>query len=62
LSDWSDDEDDIDEDGNNADTEDQPQRAFPLPLKQQKLNVSYCVQHAEKHAAQIFDFTAALTK
>ena len=62
LSNWSNDEDDIDEDkdGNGADTEDQPRQAFPLPLKQQKLDVSYRVQCAKKHAAQISDFTAAL--
>ena len=33
LSDWSDDENDIDEDGNDGHTEDLPQQAFPLPLK-----------------------------
>ena len=60
LSDRSDDEDDIDEDGNSANTEDQPQQAFPLPLKRRKLDVPYRIQRAEKHAARILDFTAAL--
>jgi len=47
-SDWSDDDSDIDEDGNNADNEDQPQRTFPPPLKQRKLDVLYHVQRARK--------------
>ena len=59
-SDWSDDDSDIDEDGNDADNEDQPRRAFPPPLKRRKLDVSYRVQRAEKRAARILDFTAAL--
>jgi hypothetical protein len=60
LSDWSNDENDTDEDGNDADTEDLPRRAFPLPLKHQKLDVPYCIQCAEKHAVHISEFTAAL--
>ena len=60
LSDWSDNENDIDEDGNNADTKDLPQQAFPLPLKHRKLDVPYCVQHAEKHSVRISEFTATL--
>ena len=60
LSDWSDDENDIDEDGNGADTEDLPRQAFPPPLKRRKLDVPYRVQHAKKHAVHISQFTAAL--
>ena len=37
-----------------------PNKHSPPPLKWQKLDVSYHVQHAKKHAAQISDFTAAL--
>ena len=60
LSDWSDNENDTNEDGNDADTEDLPRQAFPPPLKHQKLDVPYCVQRAKKHAVHISEYTAAL--